>query len=181
MAKKIAAARPVRADDPDRDANNARVTSGTPRIAGDFTPTFSAELHIGTALRETFRAFARAVAANQQPIGLSLSMWFALRTLWEEDGLSQVELARRMEVAPAAVVGVVNALEAAGYVERRRKTQDKRIFNLHVTAAGKDLRKDATARALQVDAKALRGVGADEILQVLDVLTRLRRNLAAEK
>lgn len=161
-----------------------RVASGRSsrdRIADEFTPTFSAEIHIGTALRETFRAFARAVSTNQQPLGLSLSMWFALRALWEEDGLSQVELSRRMEVAPAAIVGVINALEKSGHVERRRNKADKRSFRIFLTASGKALRKEATARALQVDAKALRGVTVEQIQMVLQVLTKLRQNLTPDR
>src|ERR1700710_1825868 len=72
----------------------------------DYTPVFSADRHVGTALRETYRAFARALTQNLAPLGLTLSMWFALRNLWEADGLSQAELGRRIELNPAAVVAV---------------------------------------------------------------------------
>src|SRR5215213_1358448 len=105
-------------------------------------------------------------------------MWFALRSLWEIDGLSQAELGRRIELNPAAVVAVLNALEAAGLVERRRTRKDRRIYNVFLTAAGKKLRTKATALALQVDARALRGIDHAEIEQVLATLTRLRSNLA---
>jgi DNA-binding MarR family transcriptional regulator len=105
-------------------------------------------------------------------------MWFALRSLWEADGLSQAELGRRIELNPAAVVAVLNALEAAGLVERRRTRKDLRIYNVFLTASGRKLRTRATALALQVDARAMRGVKPDEIEQVLAILKRLRGNLA---
>lgn len=143
-----------------------------------FTPVFSADRHIGTALRETYRAFARALSQNLAPLGLTLSMWFALRSLWEADGLSQAELGRRIELNPAAVVAVLNALEAAGLVERRRTRKDLRIYNVFLTASGRKLRTRATALALQVDARATRGVKPGEIEQVLATLNRLRGNLA---
>lgn len=146
--------------------------------APGFTPTFSAERHIGTALRETYRAFARALSQNLAPLGLTLSMWFALRSLWEADGQSQAELGRRIELNPAAVVAVLKALEVAGLVERKRTRKDRRIYNVFLTAAGRKLRTRATALALQVDARALRGVTHDEIEQVLATLKRLRGNLA---
>ena len=164
----------------------AATTDGSPQReltdrelgSAGFTPAFSADRHIGTALRETYRAFARAVSQNLAPLGLTLSMWFALRSLWEADGLSQAELGRRIELKPAAVVAVVNALEAAGLVERRRTRKDGRIYNVFLTAAGRKLRTRATALALQVDARAMRGVKPDEIEQVLAILKRLRGNLA---
>jgi MarR family transcriptional regulator, organic hydroperoxide resistance regulator len=152
-------------------------TAWHPATSG-FTPTFSAERHIGTALRETYRAFARALSQNLAPLGLTLSMWFALRSLWEADGQSQAELGRRIELNPAAVVAVLKALEVAGLVERRRTRKDRRIYNVFLTAAGRKLRTKATALALQVDARALRGVTHEEIEQVLATLKRLRGNLA---
>jgi DNA-binding MarR family transcriptional regulator len=158
-------------------APRPRPTAWHPESSG-FTPTFSAERHIGTALRETYRAFARALSQNLAPLGLTLSMWFALRSLWEADGLGQAELGRRIELNPAAVVAVLKALEAAGLVVRRRTRKDRRIYNVFLTAAGRKLRTRATALALQVDARALRGVEHDEIEQVLATLKRLRSNLA---
>ena len=145
--------------------------------AWDFTPVFSADRHIGTALRETYRAFARALTQNLAPLGLTLSMWFALRSLWEADGLSQAELGRRVELNPAAVVAVVNALQVARLVKRRRTRKDRRVYNVFLTAAGRKLRTRATALALQVDARAMRGTKHDEIEQVLALLKRLRSNL----
>jgi DNA-binding MarR family transcriptional regulator len=139
---------------------------------------FSAERHIGTALRETYRAFARALAQNLAPLGLTLSMWFALRNLWEVDGLGQADLGRRTELNPAAVVAVLKALEVAGLVERRRTRKDRRIYNVFLTSAGRKLRTRATTLALQVDARAMRGVAHEEIELVLAVLKRLRGNLA---
>jgi DNA-binding MarR family transcriptional regulator len=144
-----------------------------------FAPTFSAERHIGTALRETYRAFARALAQNLHPLGLTINMWFALRSLWEVDGLSQAELGRSIELNPAAVVAVVNSLEAAGLVKRRRTREDRRIYNVFLTAAGRKLRTRATALALQVDARALRGVKHSEVAAALVLLARLRTNLAS--
>ena len=143
-----------------------------------YTPAFSADRHIGTALRETYRAFARAVASNLAPLGLTLSMWFALRSLWEADGLSQAELGRRIELNPAAVVAVLNALEEAGLAKRRRTRTDRRVYHVFLTAAGRKLRTKATALALQVDARALRGIDHAEIERTLATLARLRSNLA---
>jgi DNA-binding MarR family transcriptional regulator len=104
-------------------------------------------------------------------------MWFALRSLWEADGLSQAELGRRIELNPAAVVAVVNALQVAGLVKRRRTRKDRRVYNVFLTVTGRRLRTKATALALQVDARAIRGTTHDEIEQVLALLKRLRRNL----
>ena len=169
--------RPSEPGEKDRHPPQRQRNAWHPDSSG-FTPVFSADRHIGTALRETYRAFARAVSQNLAPLGLTLSMWFALRSLWEADGLGQAALGRRIELNPAAVVAVLTALEAAGLVVRRRTRKDRRIYNVFLTSAGRKLRTKATALALQVDARALRGVTHDEIEQVLATLKRLRGNLA---
>ena len=50
--------------------------------------------------------------------------------------------------------------------------------HVFLTAAGRKLRTKATTLALQVDARALRGIGHAEIERTLATLTRLRNNLA---
>ena len=140
MARKATSAskadRQPGADSPHDNAPQPKRGAWHPDHSSGFTPVFSANRHIGTALRETYRAFARALSQNLAPLGLTLSMWFALRSLWEVDGLSQAELGRRIELNPAAVVAVLNALEAAGLIERRRTRKDRRIYNVFLTAAG---------------------------------------------
>lgn len=139
---------------------------------------FSADRHIGTALRETYRAFARTLSQNLAPLGLTLSMWFVMRSLWEADDLSQADLGRRIELNPAALVSVLNALQAAGLINRRRTQKDRRVYIISLTAAGRKLRMKATALALKGDERAMRGINHDEMEQVLAVLKRLRANLA---
>jgi DNA-binding MarR family transcriptional regulator len=143
-----------------------------------FTPEFSAEQHVGTALRETFGAFAGAVSDNMRELGLSLNMWFILRALWELDGRTQVDLATKLRLTPAAIVGLVNGLQDAGLVIRERSQTDGRAYCVYLTALGRRVRTKATRLALQVDAKALRGFSVKEIVTLLDMLQRLRSNLA---
>jgi DNA-binding MarR family transcriptional regulator len=149
-----------------------------PDLGTNHTPNFSADQHVGTALRETFHAFAHAVAGNLRPLELSLNMWFVLRSLWEIDGRTQVDLAAKLEVTPAAMVGIINGLETAGWVERRRSETDGRAFRVFLTPMGHKVRTNATGQALQVDAKALRGFSVAEVETLLDLMRRLRTNLS---
>lgn len=149
-----------------------------PDLGMNHVPKFSADQHVGTALRETFHAFAHAVADNLRPLDLSLNMWFVLRSLWEIDGRTQVDLAAKLEVTPAAMVGIINGLETAGLVERRRSETDGRAFRVFLTPMGHKVRTKATGQALQVDARALRGFSVVEVATLLDLMRRLRTNLS---
>lgn len=163
-----------------RRSRSIAVTTGLnfePENASGFTPTFTPDQNVGTALRHTFRAFADAVNANLEPLGLTLNMWFVLRALWETDGQQQVALARKLTVTPAAMVGILNSLETAGLVERRRSPNDGRAYRVFLTKQGQAVRTRATRRVLQVDAKALNGITLEETRVLLALLAKLRGNI----
>ena len=106
-------------------------------------------------------------------------MWFVLRALWETDGQTQVALAHKLNVTPAAMVGILNGLQDAGLVIRKRSGEDGRAYKIFLTARGQQVRTQATRQALQVDAKALHGISLKDTQLLLDLLARLRENLAA--
>jgi len=147
-------------------------------LGAGYTPHFSADRHVGTALRETFGGFAGSVAENMRELGLSLNMWFILRALWESDGRTQVDLAAKLHITPAAIVGLINGLQDAGLVIRKRSELDRRAFRVFLTPLGRKVRTKATQLALQVDARALRGFSVKEVEALLEMLGRLRSNLS---
>ena len=64
--------------------------------------------------------------------------------------LSQRDVAERVGIDPSDVVDLVDRLEAAGFVRRRRDDRDRRRYALELTGAGHDAieRFHAVARAV---------------------------------
>jgi DNA-binding MarR family transcriptional regulator len=60
----------------------------------------------------------------------------ALTLLREFGDQSQADLAATLRVDPTSLVGLLNELEAAGLVERRRSPQDRRRHTVALTSAG---------------------------------------------
>jgi MarR family transcriptional regulator, organic hydroperoxide resistance regulator len=81
------------------------------------------------------RRFAQALAAH----GLSLSQFDVLATLWHGEGITQQELAERLLVTKGNVVGLIDRVSAAGWVERRCDPEDRRANRLYLTDAGRTL------------------------------------------
>lgn len=139
---------------------------------------FPLEASIGAAIRVTHLAYAQDLqnylVGHEIPVG----MWFYLRALWEEDGLTQKELSRRVGATePTTAQQLVN-MEKQGYVVRRRSTQDKRSSHVHLTLAGRALRARLLPYAIEVNATALEGMSKIEIRQLRTLLARIRENLA---
>jgi MarR family transcriptional regulator, organic hydroperoxide resistance regulator len=152
-----------------------RLKSPSPRRPSQ---AFSAQHSIGTALRETYRSFARSLAPRLQEHGVTLAMWFALRELWIKDGLSQSEIARNIDSRASAVVGLVDALRRARLVRLERSATDRRVSIVRLTRAGRAIRSRLVPHGSEVNTNALDGFSQKEVRALFAMLTRLRENLA---
>src|SRR5262245_12085990 len=72
---------------------------------------------MGYLVRRTFRAFTRTLELRLAEYEISISMWFFLRLLWEQDGLTQREISEELGLTPPTTVSAIDALEKRGYVE----------------------------------------------------------------
>src|SRR3712207_6823828 len=65
--------------------------------------------------------------------GLTRAQWQVLAYVARGEGMSQVKLARLLDIKPATLVPLIDRLEAAGLVERRVDSHDLRQRNLFMT------------------------------------------------
>jgi DNA-binding MarR family transcriptional regulator len=75
-------------------------------------------------------------AELSKTFGLRDRHLIALTLLREFGDQSQADLAATLRVDPTSLVGLLNELEAAGLVERRRSPQDRRRHTVALTSAG---------------------------------------------
>jgi DNA-binding MarR family transcriptional regulator len=133
---------------------------------------------VGTALRLTYRAFARDLARRLQPHGMTLLMWFVLRELWKRDGLSQSEIATATDRQASAIVTVLRTLQDDGLVKVSRSAKDGRRSVVRLTRAGRKLEPLLTAHGRNLSQTAQRGFTAAEKRSLMEMLARMRHNIA---
>jgi DNA-binding MarR family transcriptional regulator len=145
----------------------------------DKTPRFSFPLEESTGylLRMTHRSFARAVQQRIAPRGVTIGMWYFLRILWEEDGLTQRELSQRIEMMEPTTATALRNMEERNLVRRVRNASDKRKVNIYLTDAGRALRDVLLPHAKAVNEMALAGVAEADIACFRKVLGQMRANL----
>jgi len=78
-----------------------------------------------------------AINERLREIGVSIPQCDVLTTLTEEEGKSQQELAERLYVTKGNISGLLDRLEAAGFVERR-PASDRRQYSIFLTEAGRE-------------------------------------------
>jgi MarR family transcriptional regulator, organic hydroperoxide resistance regulator len=135
---------------------------------------------VGYLVRQTHRAFTRALQARIAPSGVSIGMWFFLRALWQEDGISQRELSQRVGMMEPTTASALTNMERKGLVRRIRNRADRRIVNVFLTERGQALRRELLPLAAEVNEAALRGVSLNEVAQLRALLAKLRTRLGAD-
>ncbi len=90
---------------------------------------------------------------------LSLIHLQVITTLEAEGPLSMTRLADALDVSVASTTGIVGRMEERGLVERRHRSDDRRVVEVHVTRRGE--------RVFQVMERARR----DRFRKVLEQLT----------
>jgi DNA-binding MarR family transcriptional regulator len=137
------------------------------------------ESSIGYQVRITNRAFQRALQARIEPNGITWGMWWFLRVLWHEDGLTQRQLSQRVGMMEATTVTALNNMEKVGLIRRVRNTEDRRKTNVFLTEHGRDLRDALLPLAAEVNAVGLDGLSKPEVSLLLGLLARVRVQLEA--
>ncbi len=85
------------------------------------------------------RLHRRTMMGYFQRIGMFNGHPHILFHVRRSPGLTQKELAERMNVSPAAIAISIRRFEDAGLVERRRDDRDGRVMHLFLTPAGEEM------------------------------------------
>ena len=139
-------------------------------------PSLPFEESLGFLVRDLNRAIQRNLQARIQVHGVGPGAWYFLRVLWEEDGLTQRELAQRVGMMEPTAVIALRGMETEGWIRRERSAQDKRKVHLFLTPAGRALREALMPAAHGVNTLAARGLSVDETRMLLALLRRSREN-----
>jgi DNA-binding MarR family transcriptional regulator len=128
----------------------------------------------------TAREMRALLRSRLRAEGIDLSVWFYLRVLWEEDGITQKELTKRVGDVQPSSVAALRLLEQMGLVTIEKDADDKRKIRIALTKQGRAIRRRLVRIAEDVnDGIDLAGFTARETQQLRDYLHRIRRNIAA--
>ena len=117
------------------------------------------------------------VESQVSALGLHRSQHGMLLTVNFNSNISQKELAKRMEISPAAVTVTLKKLEAQGFIKRFALERDTRVNNIEVTEKGKDIIKKTGDIFDESDAKTFEGFSDEELDTLLGYLLRISKNL----
>ena len=132
-------------------------------------------------IRDTERAFRRALQIRLAEYKVPFGHWSFLRILWEADGLTQKELSSRAGVMEPTTFAAMKTMEALGYITRKQLSTNKKNVYVHLTAKGRALKKRLVPLAEETNHISVAKVNAADLATTRRVLLAMIENLAQDE
>ncbi len=78
-----------------------------------------------------------------KPLGLTYTQYIVFLVLWEEDGISVTEIGEKLMLDNGTLSPLLKKMEKAGYINRRRSSDDERVVVITLTEEGRALQEKA--------------------------------------
>jgi MarR family transcriptional regulator, organic hydroperoxide resistance regulator len=107
-------------------------------------------------------------------LGVTAPQAMVLNFLSQEDRISSHRLGRKAELDSATLTGILDRLEAAGFIERRPNPTDRRSIRVFLTEKGRQTALEIGRLVKKANAGFLRSLSAEEVKSLRSLLERIR-------
>ncbi len=111
--------------------------------------------------------------------GLYLGQEMVLQNLWQEDRLTQSELAERIGVQIQTINKMIRRMEKAGLVTKHADEEDRRVSRIHLTPKGRELQPVTEDVWAQLEQETLANLTIEEQYILRRLLHKLEENLGS--
>jgi len=132
-------------------------------------------------LRRVSQAISEYSRNAERETGLTGPQIWALKILADAAPMRLTELARRMYLRPATVVGIIDRLAAKELVNRTQSAADRRAVDLVLTEKGKGIVAGAPQTVQTMLLKGLDALPEEQFAVVVEGMREMVRVLDAER
>jgi DNA-binding MarR family transcriptional regulator len=123
------------------------------------------------------RLYDRRLQDALQDLGVAPGQFAPLVMLFEQDGLTQAELCRRINVEQPTMANTLDRMERDGLVQRKPDPTDKRRATIHLTPRASEMRTGVMDRARRVASQSVQGLSGSEQEHLFGLIAKLSDNL----
>jgi len=131
-------------------------------------------------IRRIFHVVNEYSKSAERETGLTGPQLWAIKTIAAVGRIKPSDLARRMYLHPATVVGLIDRLEVRGLVSRNRTPKDRRIIEIALTGEGESLLALVPEVPQGTLVKGLESLSRERLVLVAEGVRELVRILGAE-
>jgi len=132
-------------------------------------------------IRRIFYVLAEQSRKAEHETGLTGSQLWVIRILDGTSPMKVTDLARRMYLHPATMVGLLDRLEAKGLVQRTRSDTDRRVVHVTITDQGLTMVRNSPEVAQGMIVKGLEPLAEKKVKVVSDGLEQIVKILGVQE
>ncbi|SEA41220.1 DNA-binding transcriptional regulator, MarR family [Desulfuromusa kysingii] len=146
----------------------------------DHNTTYEVNESVPMLMAACVKSLRQSLNARFAELGYAITseQWILLCHLAEQDGVSQLDLARRYRSSEVSTLNLLNKLESHDLVLRQRDPIDARSKRVYLTTKGRNLQAKLIPAAKANIQAMSQGLDSDDIEQLKAILRTIYRNLS---
>ncbi len=149
-------------------------------LSGKKSGGYDIEESLGFLLAKCHQKAFQIFREKLLPHNLTPPQFAVLAFLWKKDGQSQIQLGTSMEMDRTTTSGVIDRLENLGLVSRRHHPEDRRVFMIYLTEAGRELEHTLPRLSIEANAEIASNLSEKEKESLMVLLKKIRGELNEE-
>jgi DNA-binding MarR family transcriptional regulator len=123
------------------------------------------------------RLYDRRLQSVLKDFGVAPGQFAPLVMLFEQDGLTQAELCRRINVEQPTMANTLQRMERDGLIRRKDDAADKRRALVYLTPRAREMQAKVMESARAVSNQAVKGLSAADQDDMFRLMARMVDNL----
>jgi DNA-binding MarR family transcriptional regulator len=132
-------------------------------------------------IRRVFKVVNEQSKRAEHETGITGPQLWAIKVIGDMSPIKVSDLASRMYLHPATVVGILDRLESRGLVKRERSKEDRRVVKVELTGEGKNVVKKAPQVAQGLLVAGLEELPIKKLKEIDSALEKLVQILGAQE
>lgn len=121
------------------------------------------------------KEIVRAYTPLLEPLGLTYTQYIAMMVMWEHKSITVKEMGQLLYLDSGTLTPMLKKMEKAGWLKRRRSSQDERLVILSITEAGERLQEQAAEVPLKMQSCVK--LSSEDAMQLYRLLHELMNTL----
>jgi DNA-binding MarR family transcriptional regulator len=132
-------------------------------------------------IRRVFKVVNEQSKKAERETGITGPQLWAIKVIGDLSPIRVSDLARRMHLHPATVVGILDRLELRGLIKRVRSKDDRRVVKVELTGEGKKIVTNAPQVAQGLLVAGLEELSINKLQEIAAALEELVHILGAQE
>ena len=109
-----------------------------------------------------------------EPLGITYTQYIAMMVMWEHKSISVRDMGKLLFLDSGTLTPMLKKMEKAGWISRRRSSQDERMVIISITGMGEELHEKAAQVPLKM--AGCLTLENDEAMQLYALLKKMMKS-----